>query len=153
MKYLGWWIEGPWKIIKHWDTIPERSQITPSSFLNQKHWNGPRYTQGMAELDSKQGFWLTVHCSFSSSTWTEEVILNLVLKDDQNTEDRKEAKGITCQVNNMDKAQVGIIVHGIWKNSTFFLLLTPTVLSRCLRWVLWAGETRWVGGTDHVQEF
>lgn len=67
----------------------------------------------MAELDLKPGFGLTVHYSFSSSTWTEKVILNVVLKDDQNTEGRKEGKGIARQANNMDKGQVGVKVHGI----------------------------------------
>lgn len=51
--------------------------------------------------------------SFSSSTWTEEVIFNLVLKDDQNTEGRKEGKGIAGQANNMHKGQVGEKVCGI----------------------------------------
>lgn len=110
-----------------------RAKSLGPAFPTKKYWGGPTYTRGMAELDSKQGFGLTVHYSFSSSTWTEKVIVNVVLKDDQNTEGRKEGKGIARQANNTDKGQVGVKVHGMWRDHTFFLLLKPAVLTGCFK--------------------
>lgn len=154
MKCLGWWIEGPWKIIKGEDTIPYRSQITPMQLSKPINIEtGPDISRGWQRRTQSgaSGSWSTALSPFplGQRMW----YLHSVLKDDQNIEGRKEGKGFAGKVNSTDKVHVDVKVHGIWRNSKFFLLSKPRVLVVCLRWGLWAGETRWVGGRDHSQGF
>lgn len=87
------WIEGPWKIVKGIDTIPQRSQITPPSFPNGQILKQAQIhpVTSRAGLEARaSGFWSTALSPLRCGQ--RKRYLNLILKDGQNIEGRKKAK-------------------------------------------------------------